>query len=135
MYPADELEHAIATGRNHIRDGKNVYLLTRDLKEKASRLQRRISGNPDAPLLARTSHPIEKFQAPSIDGRFIVETDPRFQPPAMWKKRSLALRDLSTLTFPKIKPKLEETLRPYQTIGVAWLTHLFQNNLGGILGR
>ena len=130
--PADELEHAIATGRNHIRDGKNVYLLTRELKEKASRLQRRISGNPDAPLLARTSHPIEKFQIPSMED-FIVETDPRFQPPARWKKRSLALRDLSTLTFPKIKPKLEETLRPYQKIGVAWLTHLFQNNLGGIL--
>ena len=42
----DDLEHALSTGKNHIRHGKKVYLLTRELKEKASRLQRRISGNP-----------------------------------------------------------------------------------------
>ena len=32
--PADELEHALATGKNHVRHGKKVYLLTRELKEK-----------------------------------------------------------------------------------------------------
>ena len=73
--PLDELEHALATGKNHIRHGKKVYLLTRDLKEKASRLQKRISGNPDAPLLARTSHPDEKFQAPALE-EFLIEADP-----------------------------------------------------------
>ena len=130
--PMDELEHALATGKNHIRQGKKVYLLTRDLKEKASRLQRRISGNPDAPLLARTSHPIEKFQAPALE-EFLVEADPRFKPPAMWKKRSTALRDLSALSAPKVNDSLKKTLRPYQTTGVAWLLHLFRNQLGGIL--
>ena len=38
--PSDELEHALATGKNHVRHGKNVYLLTRELKEKTSNLQR-----------------------------------------------------------------------------------------------
>ncbi|MFL2929258.1 MAG: SNF2-related protein [Opitutales bacterium] len=130
--PEDELEHALATGKNHIRHEGKVYLLTRDLKEKASRLQRRISGNPDAPLLARTSHPIEKFQAPALE-EFLVEADPRFKPPAMWKKRSTALRDLSALPAPKVNDSLKNTLRPYQTTGVAWLLHLFRNQLGGIL--
>jgi SNF2 family DNA or RNA helicase len=130
--PMDELEHALATGKNHIRHGKKVYLLTRDLKEKASRLQKRISGNPDAPLLARTSHQIEKFQAPALE-EFLVEADPRFKPPAMWKKRSTALRDLSALPAPKVSDSLKKTLRPYQTTGVAWLLHLFRNQLGGIL--
>ena len=130
--PMDELEHALATGKNHIRHGKKVYLLTRDLKDKASRLQKRISGNPDAPLLARTSHPIEKFQAPALE-EFLVEADPRFKPPAMWKKRSTALRDLSALPTPKVNDSLKNTLRPYQTTGVAWLLHLFRNQLGGIL--
>ena len=46
--------------------GKKVYLLTRELKEKTSKLQKRISGNPDALLLARSSHPVEKFQAPPL---------------------------------------------------------------------
>ena len=130
--PSDELEHALATGKNHVRHGKKVYLLTRDLKEKASRLQRRVSGNPDAPLLARTSHPVEKFQAPALE-EFLLEADPRFQPPTQWKKRSAALRDLSVLSTPKLNDALQGILRPYQTTGVAWLLHLFRNELGGIL--
>ena len=130
--PSDELEHALATGKNHVRHGKKVYLLTRDLKEKASRLQRRVSGNPDAPLLARTSHPVEKFQAPALE-EFLLEADPRFQPPTQWKKRSTALRDLSALSAPKLNDALQGVLRPYQTTGVAWLLHLFRNELGGIL--
>ena len=130
--PSDELEHALATGKNHVRHGKKVYLLTRDLKEKASRLQRRVSGNPDAPLLARTSHHVEKFQAPALE-EFLLEADPRFQPPTQWKKRSAALRDLSALSTPKLNDALQGILRPYQTTGVAWLLHLFRNELGGIL--
>ena len=130
--PSDELEHALATGKNHVCHGKKVYLLTRDLKEKASRLQRRVSGNPDAPLLARTSHPVEKFQAPALE-EFLLEADPRFQPPTQWKKRSAALRDLSALSTPKLNDTLQGILRPYQTTGVAWLLHLFRNELGGIL--
>lgn len=130
--PSDELEHALATGKNHVRHGKKVYLLTRDLKEKASRLQRRVSGNPDAPLLARTSYPVEKFQAPALE-EFLLEADPRFQPPTQWKKRSAALRDLSALSTPKLNDTLQGILRPYQTTGVAWLLHLFRNELGGIL--
>ena len=38
----------------------------RDLKEKASRIQRRVSANPDAPLLARSSHPIENFRLQAL---------------------------------------------------------------------
>ena len=75
----DDLEHALSTGKNHIRHGKKVYLLTRELKEKASRLQRRISGNQNAPLLATASHRVENFQIPSMD-EFLLENDPRFQP-------------------------------------------------------
>ena len=130
--PASVLDHALATGKNHIRHGKKVYLLTRDLKNQASRLQRHISGNPDAPLLTRSTHQIEKFQAPSME-EFLKEADPRFQPPAEWRRRSTALRNLSTLTSPKMGLSLKKTLRPYQITGVAWLLHLFRNKLGGIL--
>ena len=95
-------------------------------------LQSRISGNPQAPLLARSSHQIENFQAPSIED-FLIEADPRFRPPSQWKKRSHALRDLSTLPSPKLEDSLNKTLRPYQKIRVAWLLHLFRHQLGGIL--
>ena len=130
--PPDELEHALATGQNHVRHGNKVYLLTRDLLDKATALQRRISGNPDALLLARASHRVEKFQAPSVED-FLLQADPRFQPPARWKKRSAALRDLSSLPSPSLDKTLDSILRPYQKTGVAWLLHLFRNGLGGIL--
>jgi SNF2 family DNA or RNA helicase len=130
--PPDELEHALATGQNHVRHGNKVYLLTRELLDKATELQRRISGNPDALLLARASHRVEKFQAPSVED-FLLEADPRFQAPAQWKKRSAALRDLSALPSPSLDETLDSILRPYQKTGVAWLLHLFRNGLGGIL--
>lgn len=130
--PPDELDHALATGQNHVRHGQKVYLLTRELREQATELQKRISGNPDALLLARASHRVEKFQAPSVED-FLLEADPRFQPPAQWKKRSAALRDLSVLPSPSLDKSLESILRPYQKTGVAWLLHLFRNGLGGIL--
>ena len=100
--PSDELEHALATGKNHVRHGKNVYLLTRELKEKTSNLQRRISGNPDAPLLARSSHQVANFQAPSVE-EFLVDADPRFQPPSKWKKRSAALARSFCTPLPQTK--------------------------------
>ena len=119
-------------GKTILNTEKKFISSPANFAKKTTQLLRRVSGNPDAPLLARSSHPVEKFQGPALE-EFLTEADPRFKPPAQWKKRSLALRDLSALTFPKLDKKLEETLRPYQKIGVAWLTHLFQNNLGGIL--
>jgi SNF2 family DNA or RNA helicase len=130
--PTDELEHVIATGQNHDRHDGKVYFFTRDLRDKATQLQRRISGNPNALLLARASHRVEKFQAPSME-TFLIEADPRFKPPAQWKKRSAALRDLSALPEPSLDELLAGTLRPYQKTGAAWLLHLFRNELGGIL--
>ena len=64
---------------------------------------------------SRASHRVEKFQAPSMED-FLLEADPRFQPPAQWKKRSAALRDLSALPAPSLDESLESILRPYQKI-------------------
>ena len=122
----DELDHALATGQNHVRHGQKVYLLTRELREQATELQKRISGNPDALLLARASHRVEKFQAPSMED-FLLKpipasttrpmekterrparssalpprawTKPRIHPPALSKdRRGLAPSPLSQRT-------------------------------------
>ena len=70
---------------------------------------------------------------PLLLEEFIVSADPRFKPPAEWRKRCKALKDLGALTSPSLSPSLDKLLRPYQKIGVAWLLHLFRNQLGGIL--
>ena len=130
--PQEEIEHALATGKNHVREGNKVYLLTKELKEKATQLQKRITGNLDTPLLSQFSCTIEKYKVASIE-EFVLSADPLFKPPKEWKKRSGALKNLSSLTPPTLTENLDKLLRPYQRTGVAWLLHLFRNELGGIL--
>ena len=95
-------------------------------------MQRRLSGDLEAPLLSQFSHTVEKYQATSLE-EYVLSADPRFKPPAEWRKRSVALQNLSSLKAPALPGNLDEILRPYQKIGVAWLLHLFRNQLGGIL--
>jgi SNF2 family DNA or RNA helicase len=130
--PQEEIEHALATGKNHIRHGKKVYLLTREIKEKATQLHRRMTGDLDTPLLSQFSQIVPKYQSVSLE-EHILSADPRFKPPSEWKKRSSVLKNLSSLPLPSLSKELLNLLRPYQQIGVAWLLHLFRNQLGGIL--
>lgn len=130
--PQEEIEHALATGKNNLRDGKKVYLLTKELKEKANHLQRQMTGEFQTPLLSKISLPVENYKATSIEN-LIISADPLFKPPKEWKKRTKALQDLSALKTPEFSLTLKRLLRPYQRTGVAWLTHLFENRLGGIL--
>ena len=130
--PRDQIENALATGRNHVRHNEKVYLITRELREKALQLQRRLSGDPEVPLLSQFCHEVAKYQTTSI-GEYILSADPHFKPPAEWRKRSVSLQDITSLHPPALSENLEAILRPYQKIGVAWLLHLFRNQLGGIL--
>ena len=130
--PFDVIEHALATGRNHLRHGGHTYLLTKELRNKTANIQRQCSGNPEAPLLAQSSHSISRFQSTALEEQ-LIESDPRFQTPTQWKKRSMALRNLSSLKKPSPQDGLEKILRPYQTTGTAWMLHLFDHGLGGIL--
>ncbi len=58
---------------------------------------------------------------------------PDYQPPAAWRRRAEALRDLERLEPAPLPPTFAATLRPYQHIGVAWLWHLHRHDLGGVL--
>ena len=112
--------------------GNHTYLLTKDLRNKIAKTQRQSSGNPEAPLLAQSNYSVSRFQSTALE-EILIESDPRFQPPAQWRKRSIALRNLSSLKKPSPQDGLENILRPYQTTGTAWMLHLFDHGLGGIL--
>jgi len=130
--PISLIDHALSTGRNHIVYGQHTYLLTKELREKVGKVQRQASGTADAPLLSQSKHLITRFQSTSLEETF-TEADPRFKTPTQWKKRGLALKNLSTLSKPAPQDGLENVLRPYQAIGTAWMLHLFDHGLGGIL--
>jgi SNF2 family DNA or RNA helicase len=63
----------------------------------------------------------------------LEELSPNFQPPAEWRSRCAALRNLAALPPAPLPAALAEQLRPYQRLGVAWLWYLFQHELGGVL--
>ena len=129
--PAD-VEHALATGQNFIEQGNRVWLLPKQTIERLHLLQRKLSGDPRAPLLHHGKFTVSHAGSPEAE-EMIAELDPNFKPPRTWEERGNALRDLSQLKPAPLSDALTKALRPYQKIGVAWLLHLFKHKLGGIL--
>lgn len=56
-----------------------------------------------------------------------------FSPPDTWKARADTLRHRRNLPLPPLPSHWQTVLRPYQSLGVAWLWHLRENDLGGVL--
>jgi len=127
-----EISQSLASGKNYIQSGERVFLLKKSKLEKLRALQSSLTEAPDAPLLHRGNYRISYSRTPKVEEE-IAEVNPNFKPPATWRNRSAALRDLSKLPPPTLSQSLETTLRPYQKLGVSWLLHLYRNDLGGIL--
>ena len=130
--PEAELELALSTGANHVESGGKVYLLDKRMLKKVHDLQKELSGAPDAPLLRSGKYHLTRELATQAE-EALLEADPNFSPPESWKSRSAVLRDQGKLAMPTLDEELDNTLRPYQKLGVAWMLHLFRHKLGGIL--
>ncbi len=123
---------AVASNRHYIEAGGQVYLLDAGQLDRLAAAQRALAGEPNASLATRRTQRVPAARA--AEAQEIIETlSPDFQPPAAWRERSAALRNLSTLTPAPMDPALDAQLRPYQRLGAAWLWHLHQHRLGGIL--
>lgn len=133
---ADEtqLRSAVSGNRGYIEHEGKVYLLAPDTLRKLDATQRALAG--DAPgsagLVTRRTHAVSSARAAAAQA-LLEEIAPHFQPPAAWRARTDALRNLSALTAAPLPPAFGSQLRPYQKLGVAWLWHLFRHELGGIL--
>jgi len=123
---------ALAGGRSYVEDGGDLVLLPNATIARLAEIERRLAGDP-----AAEASPRRTFR---LTGSTVAEAEalresiaPNFQPPATWRARSEALRNLSRLEPAPLPPALGALLRPYQQVGTAWLWHLFRNDLGGIL--
>jgi superfamily II DNA or RNA helicase len=128
----ETLRTALATNRGYVEDNGKVFLLPPEKVARLATAQRALAGSATAPAAARRTWRIPAARVAEVQD-LIDELVPHFQPPAAWKSRSEALRNLSTLTPAPLDPSLAALLRPYQQIGVAWLWHLHRLGLGGIL--
>ena len=126
------LREAIATNRRYLEAGGQVYLIAPEQLEKLATAQRALAGDPSASVAPRRAQRVSAARVAEAE-TILEELAPGFQPPETWKIRSAALRHLSTLAPAPIETALNDQLRPYQRLGVAWLWHLHRAELGGIL--
>jgi len=122
---------AVAGGRGYVETGDRVYLLDPAKLQRLHEAQRILAGGAAAPS-GRLSRRVPAARAAELTP-LLEELSPGFQPPAAWRARSEALRNLSALAPAPVRPDLAATLRPYQQLGTAWLWHLYRHDLGGIL--
>ena len=126
-----QIRAAVATGRGYIEDGESIYLLDPARVTQLETAHRALAGEPAASG-AQRRHSVSRARAAEV-ADLLEELAPHYQAPSAWVARGAALRNLSTLTPAPIPPEFTVTLRPYQQLGVAWLWHLYREQLGGIL--
>ncbi|WP_438481693.1 DEAD/DEAH box helicase [Oleiharenicola lentus] len=129
--PEAQVRAAISTGRGYIEDGKNIYLIDAARLAKLQEAHRALAGEPAA-TNANGRHRVAKARAAEVTD-LLESIAPHFAAPETWRTRSEALRNLSKLPPAPIPSQFTATLRPYQQLGVAWMWHLYRQQLGGIL--
>jgi hypothetical protein len=126
------LRDALAGSRAYVETGKKIFLLPPRTMARLAQGQRALAGDPAAIAAPRATHRISSARVAEVQ-ELIEELAPHYQPPAVWRERGAALRDLTQLVPAPVPPGLDARLRPYQRLGVAWLWHLSRHGLGGIL--
>ena len=123
---------AVASNRGYVENGGQIFLLDATQLRHLAEAQRALAGEPGGTLATRRTQRVSA--ARTAEAQEIIEAlSPGFQPPAAWRERSEALRNLSALAPAPMPAMLEAQLRPYQRLGSAWLWHLHRHQLGGIL--
>lgn len=131
--PPEGLRRALAAGQNYLVTPDRIFLIDPRTVERASRIQRTLSGDPDrilTPSFSQTIRPESLADATRVLEHELPETEAL---PENWRARSQALNSVSALSPAPVEEVLDHQLRGYQRIGVAWLWHLWRNQLGGVL--
>ncbi len=128
-----ELRRAIASGKNYVDSGSDtITLFDKASVEKLHEIERAVSGQADRPFTPTFSKRLETQELADVEG-LLEEMAEGWQPPQAWQSRSRALKQVGSLEPAPVRPGFDAILRTYQRIGVAWLWHLYRNELGGIL--
>ncbi len=129
---AADIYRALASGRNYIEDGKTLYLFDPAQLERLAQAQQALTGDRHRALTPGLEMRVRASQLRDVEN-VLAELDDELPLPADWKQRSAALQRIDRLERPPLPDALDTILRQYQRIGVAWLWHLYRNQLGGVL--
>lgn len=126
------VQEALASGRMFFYSDRGPRLITPELLDSIRNAQRRITGESKRDVDLDLNLKIGLADLASADA-IAEELQAAFAPPETWTKRSDAIRNLSKLQAAPIREELDQMLRIYQRLGVAWMWHLYRNHLGGLL--
>ncbi len=128
-----DLRKAIATGKNYIdRPDGTITLLDRGSVDRLHALEKAVSGQADRPFTPSFSKRLSTAELVDVE-ELMDEMCEGWQAPQAWQSRSQALKQVGALEPAPVRAEFNSLLRTYQCIGVAWLWHLYRNDLGGIL--
>ncbi len=131
-----EIEESLREGRPYLERGGRVVLIPKRKLEELDEARRLLSGNGAGRnrghVAARSIHRISGAEL-AVAGSVLDSLLPGFQPPSAWRERAEALGNISKLTPPPLPEEVDQQLRLYQKIGVAWMLHLYRHGLAGIL--
>jgi len=126
-----QIRSAVATGRGYIEADGAIYLIDAARLAQLDAAHRALAGEVSAPS-ALGRHRIAKTRAAEVSD-LLENVAPHYSAPETWRTRSVALKNLSVLPPAPVPADFTAVLRPYQQLGVAWLWHLYGQELGGIL--
>ncbi|MFM7742370.1 MAG: hypothetical protein ACKO8X_02605, partial [Verrucomicrobiota bacterium] len=126
------VQEALNSGRMFFYTDRGPRLITPELLDSIRNAQRRITGEAKRDVDLDLQLTIGLADLASADA-IAEELQAAFAPPETWTKRSAAIRNLSKLQPAPVREQLNGMLRIYQQVGVAWLWHIHNNNLGGLL--
>ncbi len=132
---ADEaaLRAALARNQPYVESPQGIVLIEPETAKRLADAQRALGeGNGGSAPLARFRRTVTAAELPAIESLLESLAVP-LETPATWRARSEALRQLDRLATAPIPRELAARLRDYQCVGVAWMWHLWRNNLGGVL--
>jgi SNF2 family DNA or RNA helicase len=128
----DEIRQALDGSNRYIDTQEGVFLLAPDLMERLLNVQKALSGQYKRPLMPRIKRRLRSRELADAEA-LLEEVAQPIIPTGAWGQRSGALRSVGRLTPAPVRASLDDRLRGYQRIGVAWMWHLYRHDLCGIL--
>lgn len=126
------LRAAMASNQGYVEANGKIFLLDRVRLQQLATAQRALTGDPNVAIAPQRTLTVPAARVAEVQ-EILEQLSPNFQPPAAWKARSNALRNLTNVAPAPLARELDAQLRPYQRLGIAWLWHLYRHELGGIL--
>lgn len=129
---AQQIHYSLAKGQHYVENGDAVILIDQRQLEQLSQVQQKLSGENDRILSPRFRQRLSHAELAGADS-VLEELNLAKETPDTWRARSQALNELNQLKAAPVSKQLDQQLRLYQRIGVAWFAHLYRNGLGGVL--